>query len=273
MGLITHVFNDLDGCFGDFDKPKYPNRQDFSGHIESLDRLRGLFDRVKAQGVGLSAVTGRSLHMAEAIVQRTGLDRLSVFEMGGQLYHPITGVVEDTAPLLKPEQVGLYNRFFRWIAQEGPEVTGALQSAFPRGNVIPMHNTRMYTVEFEPCDDQRRYVAAAMAELPDEFKEAIEQGYLMFSPCAIAFDLRPTIGKKEATGYVRERLGLDREKCLGIGDSLHSDKPMMTECGSVACVANANEGLQNYVRSRGGFVAEAPYAAGVEQIYKHFFDV
>lgn len=106
--------------------------------------------------------------------------------------------------------------------------------------------------------------------LPNEVKQGIQAGKVKFAPSTSALDIRMDIDKGHGIDHILHKLQRTGERCLGIGDSYHSDIDMLKRCEFKACPGNSDEKLKDYVSDRKGYIARENLAAGIIEIYRHF---
>jgi hydroxymethylpyrimidine pyrophosphatase-like HAD family hydrolase len=269
MGL---VWNDIDGVWGNFVKPEGEDKQDISISRRQLAELADLVRQVEDKGILSAACTGRSLYIAETLIHIVGMNAWSVVEMGQVLYHPLRGGVMETVDFVHPEQVENFAGFRKWVAEASPIITAGLQQRFAGKNVVQrVDNTRMLTYEFDidlPAED---VFALIQSFVGGNVQELYESGLLLCSPSKGALDFRPAVDKGDGVKLAMEMSTYPtrvRGHTIGIGDSFHSDRLMMEQCAVVACPANADSELIDYVQGRGGYVSDLTYGAAAIDIYK-----
>jgi len=86
-----------------------------------------------------------------------------------------------------------------------------------------------------------------------------------------ALDIQPAVDKKGSILYVAKRYGLNLDESVGIGDSAHSDIPMLEAVGYGACPSNSDQKIKDYVTRQGGrgYVSEGSYTDGLLEIFEH----
>ena len=127
----------------------------------------------------------------------------------------------------------------------------------------------MLTYEFEEDigEELRSYLLSIM---PQEFNKAIERSLLKILLSQGAIDILPNLTKGDAVNKILEDYKINRAEVLAIGDSSHSDLSLLESAGLVACPSNADRELREYVRKRGGYVAEKGFHEGLLEIYDFF---
>lgn len=267
---IDLVFNDIDGCFGNFTKPKtYPSKQSLKGHMRIMSGIRRFAE--SRDDVKFSACTGRSLYLCDNIIEASGMNELSAVEMGQAIYNPITRESYGLLEIIKPELKGL-GAAIRDFIKETDSFETELKAAFKGSRIKRLKdNINMLTYEFKSKKDGgitgEEVYAFLEPRLPKEVSGGIAKGDLKVIISSAAIDLRPDINKGHAIDHILARLDRSGEGCLGIGDSYHSDIDMLTRCEYVACPANSNEQLKEYVASKKGYIARKPFGEGVLEIY------
>ncbi|MFH1637436.1 MAG: HAD hydrolase family protein [Candidatus Woesearchaeota archaeon] len=142
-------------------------------------------------------------------------------------------------------------------------------NAFPKSGIKRMKdNNHMLTYEFDGDVITAKDVYSFLEpKIPDAVKQGISEGNVKVVTCSFAIDIRSDVDKGHAIDHILKKLGRTGEGGLGIGDSYHSDIDMMERCEYVACPANSNEALKDYVSDRKGYIAKEPFGKGVIEIY------
>ncbi len=279
MTKIDLVFNDIDGCFGNFKKPKaYPEKQSLAGHEDLLAKIKTFVEAHPE--VKFSACTGRSLYLCDNIIEATGMNEISAVEMGQEIYNPLT-----------KECYGLLRRLYGerraksglTLLRHWTEVADGLREfmqtsaqyydyplkLFFRGsNIRRMQDNRnMLTYEFDDVITGEAVFQFMEPHLYESVRNGIKEGIIKVVPSKKAVDVRTFINKGHAIDHILEKLKRTGEACLGIGDSYHSDIDMLNCCEHVACPANSDDKLKDYVSGRKGHIARQTFGEGVLEIY------
>ncbi len=220
---IDLVFNDIDGCFGDFKKPKaYPGRQSLDAHIEDLAKIRSIVQDHPT--ISFAACTGRSLYLAEDIIVAAGMNALSVVELGQVIHDPVTGTTYPLLEQVKPEITEIAQDLRKFLPH-----ADKLPLSFPRANLKRMKdNKHMLTYEFTPkaqggITGEELY-QVLLPFIPEKIRKAIQKGSVKVVTSKDAIDIRMDIDKGHGIGHILKKLQRTGERCLGIGDSYHSGK-------------------------------------------------
>lgn len=79
-------------------------------------------------------------------------------------------------------------------------------------------------------------------------------------------------GKGAGLREAADRWGVGPERILAVGDNLNDLSMLQAEvCGACGCPANALPEVQDFVRGRGGVVAEKGGSRGVMEVMKYYF--
>ncbi|HII15940.1 MAG TPA: hypothetical protein HA362_06530 [Nanoarchaeota archaeon] len=288
MAKIDLVFNDIDGCFGSFKKPKtYPEKQSLAGHEGLLARIKAFVEA--HPNVRFSACTGRSLYLCDNIIEATGMNEVSAVEMGQEIYNPATGECYGLLAIVRPELAAVGAELRQFIA-DTDSFENEIQAALSGSGIKRLKDNRnMLTYEFKPVSEGGitgdQVYGFLKPRLPESVKAEIAAGGIKVVVSKAAIDIRPNIAKGEAIMHILEKLGRNTasrrdflqalvgrkkqtgEGCLGIGDSYHSDIDMLKCCEHVACPANSDDKLKDYVSGRKGYIAGQPFGDGVLEIY------
>lgn len=281
MTKVNLVFNDIDGCFGNFKKPKkYPEKQSLEGHEELLSKIKRFIQYHPE--VKFSACTGRSLYLCDNILEATGINELSSVEMGQAVYNPSDKKQYSLYRILmKNGQIcnDWYNVIQKLHQFNGREdylekIDNSLMLFFRKTHIKRLKdNKHMLTYEFSQKYQGEEINGNDIAKviiplLPKEIQDSFERGIMVVKPSKTAVDIRPFLNKGHSIDYILTELGRTGEGCLAIGDSFHSDKDMMECCEYVACPANSDENLKDYVNDRKGYVSKEPFGNGILEIYE-----
>ncbi|MBU2637826.1 MAG: HAD-IIB family hydrolase [Nanoarchaeota archaeon] len=271
MAKIDLVFNDIDGCFGNFKKPKtYPEKQSLAGHEGLLAKIKAFVEA--HPDVKFSACTGRSLYLCDNIIEATGMNEVSAVEMGQEIYHPLTGECYGLLAIVRQDLAAVGTELKSFIANAS-SFEDEIKAALSNSEIKQMKdNRKMLTYEFKAAADGgvtgEQVYDFLNPRLPESVKAEIAAGGIKIVVSKNAIDVRPSIGKGEAIEHILEKLKRANAGCLGIGDSYHSDIDMMQRCEHVACPANTDEKLKDYVSQRKGHIAKQPFGEGVLEIYR-----
>lgn len=269
---VKHVIMDTDGVVLKPDKTVAPLQEDLSPHYGNFAEVAGFFSRYP--GLGVSKCTSRSLASARQIAERTGVNSLSAFEAGAVLYDPANkGVTRWTQAYPYLEAVSdvllaFRDELFRQSTIERLSADFGYELR-PLGD-----REETVTVEIPPGADkdhngQKLHTLLVDRYMPFSMRELITRSLLRAFPSRSAVDYS-LVGKGESTRHILHACNVRGEEALGIGDSDHTDRAMMGECGYVACPENADQALKEYVSRRSnGYVARCSYAAGMMEILRH----
>lgn len=270
MAKIELVFNDIDGCFGNFKKPKaYPEKQNLKGHKTLLAKIKAFVEA--HPDVRFSACTGRSLYLCDNIIEASGMNEISAVEMGQEIYNPQTKECYGLLSIVRPE-LALVGEELRKFIANADSFEEEIKAALSRSEIKRMKDNRnMLTYEFKAAADRgitgEQVYDFLKPRLPESVKAEIAAGGIKVVISKAAIDIRPNIAKGEAIGHILEKIERAGEGCLGIGDSFHSDIDMLNCCEHVACPANSDEKLKDYVSQRKGHIAKAQFGKGIIEIY------
>lgn len=279
MAKIDLVFNDIDGCFGNFKKPKaYPGKQSLAGHEDLLGKIKAFVEA--HPGVKFSACTGRSLYLCDNIIEATGMNEISAVEMGQEIYNPLTKECYGLLRRLYGERRRAESGFtllrhwtevadgLRQFMQSARHYDYPLKLFFRGSNIRRMPDNRnMLTYEFEDVITGEAVFQFMEPHLHESVRNGIKEGIIKVVPSKKAVDVRTFINKGHAIDHILEKLKRTGEGCLGIGDSYHSDIDMLNCCEHVACPANSDEKLKDHVSQRKGHIAKQPFGEGIIEIY------
>ena len=252
--MIKAVFCDIDGCMGDFVKPKHPLKQDLYTAKEGLSRIKRKVEEFPIPDVLFGVCTARSFYQADHIMEFSGHQGPSIFEMGNVIYEPSRGVYYLFETHEKFEgNVDLIREFIDWKNKMKNE-ENRLEEKFPDSGIrqIKSRNS-MLTYEFE-SDIGAELSDSLLEEMPTEFRNAIDGGLLKVVLSRNAIDILPNLSKGEAVDYLIGLYGIKKEEVLAIGDSSHSDIDLLNSAGLMACPDNADEELKKFVLDHGGFI-------------------
>jgi len=267
MFNVNLVWNDIDGCIGKFEKPSGLDRQNLQPHLTELAEMKKI---MVANPQAIFAVcTGRSWHLSQDIVNALHINGDSVAEMGQVIYSPSNGKVFPLLPEVKPELQGQFGSLKSFIDSSD---SFNIENVFGEGRIWRREdNEYMLTYEFDPKIDAEDVFQFLYPKMSEEIKQGLTQGTVKKVTCDVAIDIRMDIGKGEGIDYLYKNFyKRDGANALGIGDSFHSDIDMFERSEFVACPANSDEQVKDYVNDKKGYVAKAEFGKGVIEIYKHF---
>ena len=103
-------------------------------------------------------------------------------------------------------------------------------------------------------------------------RELIAEGSLITLASKGALDIQPPVTKETTARHVMNVYGVSPEEACYIGDSDHSDGPVISIIKIGAAVANADEQLKKRIRAKGknGFISENPYTEGTIEALERF---
>ena len=270
MREIKLVISDLDNTLGKFEKPIYPGKQELGPYRDELEKIEKMIYYQEQRGVRHSICTGRSLYSAEPIVKKIKINTPSIFEHGTYIWIPEKNfgyrlVEEDFPDFVEPS-----NQLEGWIKDlDDNKVFDGLTNDFIR------RKEDKHILSYEFHDVQPQYVYSRLETMmPSDVRHYIQEKKLInvLSISEInglttgVVHVMPNISKSDGVKHVLNMLKLKKEEVMGIEDSLHSGLPMLKEVGYMACPANAQEQLKEYVRENGGFISKGEYTEGWIQI-------
>ena len=268
MGIMF-IFNDIDGCIGNFSKPKYPNKQDIALQYGSLLELKKMSKLLNASV--LSVATARSVHESDNIIHTLDYAGKSICEMGNIIYSPNDGEIRtcDFAPLPRNVKMEICD-FYKWRSET--DFDALVRDKFPNtGAKMLKDRKHMLTFEFEA--NVSVMVLGWIKEylLPEWINKLIERDILRVYVSRRAIDITTFLDKLYAIDAIVTQLGHTLSDVLAIGDSEHSDYHFMERCGYCACPSNADEKIRMLVASKGfnGYVSNMPYIDGNLDIIRH----
>lgn len=266
---IRYVYNDIDGCIGDFAKPRFPDKQNLS---DNEYELHSLLDLVKqTPEITFAVVTGRSVHEADNIIHYLNFTGVSVCEMGNVIYSP----GEKSCFLyrnldLSPECKAFLDSFIRW--RNSLDIEALTREKFPESGVKFLKD-RLCMVTFEFDRNIGRDLSNWLYTFffPESVKKAIDLGYLKLIFSDGALDILPFIGKSSAMKYLDYRKDIKLDQTLSIGDSFHSDYDYMKISGYAGCPSNADPRILQLVREKKekGFISRKSHGEGNVDIIRY----
>lgn len=264
--MIKIVFCDIDGCIGDFTKPEYPLKQEIGKNKKSLELIKNKVDELKNQGIIFGVSTGRSFYQADHIMETTGHQGPSIFEMGNVIFEPSEGVYNLFERHEKfKDCVEVVREFIQWKNQMKNNEQ-KIKEFFPGSNVRQMKDRScMLTYEFDKEIGNELY-SLIESMFPEIFKNAVEKKLLKVLISKNAIDILPSLTKGDAVSYLINKYGIRKEEVLAIGDSSHSDLDFLDSAGIIACPDNADEKLKNFVLLNNGFVVPNKSSQGLLNI-------
>ncbi len=269
---VRYVYNDIDGCIGDFAKPKFPDKQNLSENKFELHALQKLV--MQLPEIVFAVITGRSVHEADNIIHYLNFEGVSLCEMGNVIYRPGEKSYFLYQHLdLYPECKEFLNAFIGW--RNDLDIETLTREKFPDSGVKFLRD-RMCMMTFEFKRNIGRELANWLYDFffPESVKEAIRLGYLNLVFSDKALDILPFIGKSQAMTYLDSRKHITLEQTLAIGDSFHSDYDYMKISGYAGCPSNADPRILQLVceKKDKGFISGKSYAEGNLDIIHHAID-
>lgn len=116
-------------------------------------------------------------------------------------------------------------------------------------------------------EDQMEKIVAFLDTLkfPEQLSHERNSVYMRFSHAAY--------NKGTALSEVGKRWGLGKEKTLAVGDNYNDLSMLQPEiCEASGCPSNSVPAVQEFIRKRGGMVADSAGSKGVIEILGHYFD-
>lgn len=262
---IKIVFCDIDGCMGEFVKPDYPFKQGLNKNKNGLNSIK---EKIKNfDNVLFGVCTGRSFYQADHIMEHSGHQGPSIFEMGNVIFEPNEGVYNLFEKHEKfKEHIDLIREFIQW-KNEMKNKEYKIKELFPESNVRQMKDRIcMLTYEFDEDISEELY-DSILDLMPDKFKEPIKMNIIKVLKSKNALDILPNINKGDAVTYLIKKYNIEKEEVLGIGDSSHSDLDLLKSVGLIACPDNADKELKNFVLENNGFVAPDSSVQGILSVF------
>ncbi len=269
---LRYVYNDIDGCIGNFAKPKFPDKQNLSENECELHALQKLVTQLPE--ITFAVVTGRSVHEADNIIHYLNFSGISLCEMGNVIYQPGEKSYFLYEHLgLCPESMSFLKAFFRW--RDDLDIETLAREKFPDSGVKFLKDRLcMMTFEFE------RNIGRELANwlytffFPETVKDAIYKGYLNLVFSGKALDILPFIGKSSAMSYLDSQKQIVLDQTLSIGDSFHSDYDYMKISGYAGCPGNADPQILQIVAEKKdkGYISKKSHAQGNLDIIHHAID-
>jgi len=265
MKQIKFIISDIDGCIADFIKPEFPLKQDLS---ENLSNLESIYKSIRQPAekdfpsILFGVATARSFYQSDHIMEATGFQGPSIFEMGNVIFDPQVGVFNlfEFLDKFKKHKV-VINEFLDWRRKMFVEkiLEGKMNGILLKPM---MDRTMMVTYEFENGLEQK-ILTTLESLMPDTIRRAIQEKILKVLVSKGAIDILPNINKGEALDYLLKIKQIDKNQVFAVGDSLHSDYDLLESAGIVGCPANADIELINYVKNRGGLISAQKSTAGL----------
>lgn len=260
MNKIKFIISDIDGCIADFIKPEFPLKQDLSENLKNLEEIyksKGDFPEIL-----FGVATARSFYQSDHIMEATGFQGPSIFEMGNVIFDPTKGVFNLFEKLEKfKKDLSVIYEFLNWRKEMFE--SKKLDKILPEIGLKPMTDrVTMLTYEFHSGFEDEVY-KAINSLMPETIKNAIENGILKFLRPKGAIDILPNITKGEALDFILKEKSIKRDQVFAIGDSYHSDKDLLNSAGVVGCPQNADLELQAYIKERGGFISNKKTTEGL----------
>ncbi|HTY44333.1 MAG TPA: HAD family hydrolase [Patescibacteria group bacterium] len=260
------VFCDIDGCMGNFVKSEYPFKQDTSKNEEEFERIKKRIVPLAENGILFGVCTGRSFYQADHIMSHTGHQGPSIFEMGNVIFEPDRGVYnlfEEHEKFRDKKEI--IRRFIEWKKQM-TENEKEIKDKFQDANLRQIKDrTCMLTYEFERNIGKELFIFL-VEKMPDVVKQGIQDDVLTVLFSRNALDILPNINKGDAVSFLINKYNIDKKNVLAIGDSSHSDLPLLQSAGMVACPDNADEEMKKYVLEHNGFVVPNSSSTGLLNI-------
>ncbi|MBU0530142.1 MAG: HAD family hydrolase [Candidatus Aenigmatarchaeota archaeon] len=263
------VICDNDGVFGNFSKEVAPWDEDLGPHLEDLKRIR---EHVTNTGDTYSICTGRSLPSTRDIMRLTGINGPCMLEMGNLILSPGGDMYRlvDTPEYSHLRQSS--DRLAEWGRYAAENEDNIFASLIDSGLRLRYLKDREHIFTWEITGSNftgyQLYDALNNGYL-ECIRGDLESGRIAVLLSAKAIDFMPAINKGDAVRHVMNEYGFKAENVAAVGDSGHSDIPMMEPAGYVACPSNADDATLDYVRGRGGYVSDHSFADGTLDILRY----
>jgi len=204
--------------------------------------------------------TGRDRNYIESFSFSVGLpNSWSIIESGIALFNPTTKEL-----LLNPALTLEVQEAFEEISRKRiPQILErhAELSLYP-GNMIQVTLERKYGSNFS-LEDAYKTVTEELADL-------MSLDLVTVHHSQIAVDISPPgIDKASGVRFLAEKIGVNPEEILGIGDS-KGDFPMLKLVGYVGCPSNAIQECKELINRKGGHISLYRHAMGVVDVIRHF---
>lgn len=280
MPIIEYAFFDLDGCLSAgqiFSKEIPPQlRQEFPTMGEFLEFMVPFPTR-------RAVATGRSLTISRVLIDLL-MNDLSVVEHGTVLYDPknpnqqrfLIAEVDKFYQLREAKEE--LERFIEGAGRFDEQITEHCQN---NGVTVKRmrDNLHILTYEFEPQEMGNAKVIADFLEtqaMPQQLLGYLDGGKLVRLTSRVAVDYMPAVSKRAGVEAVIKLKCLNPSSVMIVGDSYHSDGPMMEAVaegrGYLVCPANSDDRLKDLVTAQGqkGYIAKEPYFKGTMEGLRHF---
>jgi len=272
-GLIKIVFSDIDGVFGNFIKPIYPDQQDIEPHKGELNKIKEII-RSHEKSILHVICTGRAFYSCEPILKYLEINTPCICEHGTFIYLPDKKTSYPLVEKAYPKLIKASRALTKWLTKLYNDKR--ISKDFPNVS-IRRENKNILTIRAKNMTPQALYNKLKRI-IPKNILAFIEHDQLKIimsqdinnDVIKSSIDIMPNIDKGDAVRYILEFLNLKKENALGIEDSYHSGITMLKETGFVACPANAQDELKKFVRKRNGYVSPFSYSKGWADIINHF---
>src|SRR3989339_1724532 len=228
---INHAIFDLDGCLSSGSRFRKDPPLDFSSESPTVERF---LEYMRAKPVRRSVATGRSLAITKALIDWM-MNDLSVLEHGTVLYDP--NVPDEHVQLVDDDESYASIReakeaLEKFIAGYQTTHDDAIVTSIASGFRIHRRGDNLHILTYG-VDPKERPNSEILREilhneiLPEKLKVYISEGKLIELVSKEAYDLLPAVSKKAGVERVVKVRKLDPSRTLIVGDSYHSDGPMM----------------------------------------------
>lgn len=275
--------------------------------------LRPAINGLTSAGVTVLISTGRNAQQVSHITEQTGMNGLCICEMGQTVFVPNADgsdfargkYVDDNLNVYRlagggklylpagiqttqhangfsyPAVHGHYPRYRRaWEElRKVKEMMNLDRLRYRFGDTTlrwlsERENIVTFEMDQRTGEEFKQFVLFGEAELlTEEARRLIAEGSLITISSKGALDIQPPVTKETTARHVMSVYNVDPMRALYIGDSDHSDGPVVSivKCGGA--VANSDAALKVRVEAKGenGYVSPHSYTAGTLDILRHFF--
>lgn len=221
-------------------------RKDAPLEDQDLSELKGKIKDLKESGIRFYLVTGRSLESSAELLESLCVTDVCGFEMGLQLYNPLTYESMDLLDYTKLVSVksaldltrdNLFHNKSRIEERLGEEISY-------------LHD-RKRIITFETITKSGFDLYQILREIiPEYVSRLIAKGEILMFPSSKAVDIMPNLTKGDAALAIAKMYGLSPGELLACGVSYHTDDKMFKSCGYTACSQNADKATKSYLSTR-----------------------
>ncbi len=270
-------------------------RKDVRDYLRQAEYVRPYIEQAKKIGVIPMQNTGRSAMEVIEIARMTGIDGISVAEIGQTIVLPLSSPSADNILSSLPKGTPIENHDmwasfpFVYTRQSGKSHVksirrymecmagsiGRLADAFGDRLYLLGERQNLVTIETE-LKTGHQLLDFLMKTCPEELRlpsyidELVQDKSLVALPSRHAVDIRTQYTKGEAFIYVLRICGISACSSLATGNSAH-DRDFIELAGYAGCPSNASADLMKYVRHRkNSYVSPQPYEEGFVDILRYF---